>query len=504
MDGGAGASPALPRAEAIAAVRDARLPTPSDDDDFDDLYGDVNVGFLPLLPLSPSPAPASPPKTPSPGLSPSPPPPQPQLRGLAPEPQPEPELQPKPATPRHQPPRPPPAPAPRRYMPPPPPRAPRGDTSSSSPPRCTAVYVSELHWWTTDAEVETALAPYAAGAALQGLHFYSDKYTGKSRGVCRANFLHRDAAAAAAAALHGRAFHGRHCVASLSRPPVLSRLADDSDVEAATAPNTTRGRGNGGPSRGAGNVTAVRGNVGSVQGDRPALAPLPPRSMAPRPPGLPFLEMMGGSGGYGRFQSMGQYSGGMCTGMMSSAILARLAGGMPVRAPGVWHDQGMAGGLWGSQQPWIFRGCQMPWQQLMPPGQHHQAQQQHRNGEYGNGRGMVRERLGSRSGEKGIDNVRSYPKRRQYDNYGGDWYKEHDEERVRHRQRVLEKERDSDQCGGDAKRCQDYTEQNERHRHGGKDRRYQEYTERDDRRGRVRSRSQSRDAEDDDYPRRRR
>jgi len=75
MDGyGAGdrlaVASASPQAEeAIAAVRDdayAGLRTPSGEEDCDDLYGDVNVGFLPLLPLSPPPAPPPPPPTPPP------------------------------------------------------------------------------------------------------------------------------------------------------------------------------------------------------------------------------------------------------------------------------------------------------------------------------------------------------------------------------------------------------------------------------------------------------
>ncbi|CAL5068336.1 unnamed protein product [Urochloa decumbens] len=514
-----------------AAVRDgayaARLPTPSDEEeDCDDLYGDVNVGFLPLLPLSPSPAPTSPPKTPSPGPAcvgsipfPSPPPPPslswaptsapktpspgcpipspspPPRRAPAPEPQRDPEARPEPA---HQPLRPPPPPAaPRHHAPPQPQRAPRG-ASYPSPPRYTAVYVSDLHWWTTDAEVEAAL-PRAAAAALCCLHFYSDKFTGKSRGICRAEFLDAAAAASAAAALHGRAFRGRHCAASLARPPALNRLGDDADPcsEAARAPNNpTRGPGNGG--RGANSATTVRGNVGPVLGDRPAPAP-PPLPAVPRPsPGPPFGGVMGGVGGYGGFQSMGQYNAGIGTGMVPSplvnpAFLA--AGGMAMRGPGVWHDQGMAGGLWGAQQDWNFRGCTMPWQQqLAAPMQHHQAQQQYGNGDYGRGRGRRRERPGARSDERSIGNV-IYPDRRQSDRDGGDLYEEHDrEEKGRHRERVVEKERGREKHW------------NERDRHGGDKRRHQEYTENADfdRRGRARSRSQSRDDDYDDRPRRRR
>ncbi|XP_025822866.1 proline-rich protein LAS17-like [Panicum hallii] len=501
------AASASPHAEeAINAVRDdacARLHTPSDEEeDCDDLYGDVNVGFLPLLPLSPSPAPTSPPKTPSPGCSilspsPSPSPPPPPHRAPAPEPQPQPqrehEARPEPATPRHQPPRPPPPPPgpPGHHVPPQPPRGGGASASYSSPPRYTALYISDLHWWTTDAEVEAALelAPHGAAAALCGLHFYSEKFTGKSRGICRAEFLNAAAAASAAATLQGRAFHGRHCVASPARPAALHRLGDHSDscAEAAPAPNPTRGLGG----RGASHATTGRGNVGPVLGDRPTMALLP-LSVFPRPsPGSPFGGIMRGVGGYGGFQSIGQYNMGMGCRMMPSPMPPHVnpsflaAGGMAMRGPGVWHDQGMAGGLWGAQQEWNFRGCQMPWRQLAPPAQHHQVQQHYGNGDYGKGRGMRRERPGSRGEDRGIGTV-SYPDRRQSDRDGVDWYKEHDrEEKGQHRERVLEKERERERHW------------NERDRHGGDKRR------RD--RGQARSRSQSRDGggDDDDRPRRR-
>lgn len=510
------AAPASPRAgETIAAVRGdayaARVPTPSDDDeDCDDLYGDVNVGFLPLLPLSPSPSPTSLPKTPSPGCSiPSPSPSPPPRRVPSPEPQTrpprEPEPQPEPDTPQHQPPRPPPPPPPPTPAPPrhhvpvpvPPQRVPPrggGASSYSSPPTYTALYVSDLQWWTTDAEVEAAL-PHAAAAALCGLHFYADKYTGKSRGICRAEFRSAAAAASAAAALHGIAFHGRHCAASLSRPPALHRLCDDNDScgEADRAPNPTRGPGTGG--RGAGSAPTVRANVGPVLGDRPTLAP-PPMSAVPRPsPGPPFGGIMGGVGGYGGFQSMGQYSAavGIGTGMVPSPVAPHVnpsflvAGGMAMRGPGMWHDQGMAGGLWGAQQGWNF--SQMPWQQQ----QQQQTHQQYGNGDYRKGYDMKRGRP-SRREDRSIGNV-SYPDRRQYDRDGGDFYKEHDREKGRHRERVLEREREQDRHWN-----------NERDRHGGDKRRHQEYTDHADfdSRGRVRSRSQSRDDADDDHPRRRR
>lgn len=509
------ASSASPRTEeAIAAAQDdAHLPpTPSDGDYYDDLYGDVNVGFIPLLPLSPSSAPTSPPKTPSPGRSvefprQSPhrlPPPEPLP---APAPHREPEPQQKPDTPRHQPP-PPLPPVPRHQMAPPQPQPqpqcpPRGGGASySSPPRCTSLYISELHWWTTDAEVEAALAPapHDAAAALYGLYFYADKFIGKSRGICRADFLNPDAAASAATVLHGHAFHGRHCVASLARPPALHRLGDDSDsyAEAARSPNPAGGLGNGG--RGASDAAAVRGNVAPALGDRPPLAP-PQLPVVARPsPSQPFPGILGGVGGYGGFQSMGQYNAGMGNGMMSSALAHHMnppflaASGMAMQGSGAWYGQGMSGGLWGAQQDWYFRSCQMPWQQLRAPRQHQQAHQQFGNGNYGKqGRGSRRDRPSNKNEERSIGNVR-YLNRRQADRDGGDYYKEKDCEKGSHQERIVDKEREQEKHW------------NQRDRHGGDNRRHQEYTERADfgRRVRARSRSRSRDDGDDDNPRRRR
>jgi cleavage and polyadenylation specificity factor subunit 6/7 len=479
------AAPASPRTEeAIAAAHDdARLPpTPSDGEDYDDLYGDVNVGFNSLPPLSPSPAPTSPPKTPSPGpsfqLPPQwphrPPPPEPLP---APAPQREPEPQPRQDTKRHQPPQPTPS-VPRHHM------TPRGGgASNSSSPRCTSLYISELHWWTTDAEVEAALAlaPDGAAAALYGLHFYTEKITGMSRGICRADFLHPAAAAAAATALHGHAFHGRKCVASLAPSPSLNLLGDDLDsyAEAAWSRNPTGGLGNGG--HGASDATAGRGNVALALADRLPLA-RPQLSVVPRP--TPRSVPFAGIGGYGGFQSMRQYSAGMGIAMMPSALAHRVNPPfLALQGSGFWYDQGISGSFWGAQQERNFGGCQMPWQQLRAPRQqqHQQAQQQFGNWNYGmQGRGLRHERL---SNTRSIGNVR-YLDRRQANCDGGDRYKENDCEKGRHREGILDKEREQEKHW------------NQRDRHGGDNQM--------DRRVRARSRSQSRDDSDDDNPRRRR
>ncbi|XP_052152065.1 formin-like protein 20 [Oryza glaberrima] len=471
---------AFPPAEAIAAVHDSHAPSPTTEDDCDDLYGDVDLGFLPLSP--PSHYPTSPPKTPSPGhsaMSPSPPPPPPPpRRGPLPDPTAKAEPEPPKPTPQQQ---------PQPLLPaakPAPPRA--------SPPT-TAVFIGELPYWTTDAEVEGALAPHGA---LHGLHFFTDKLTGKSRGFCRADFLSPDAAASAAAALHGRTFDGRHCVASLSCPPALLPLGgggggDDPHVH---APRAARGRGRGRGGGHGGNSTTARGNVGPPLGDPPALAP-PPR------PQLPFGGgMLGGGGGagYGGFAPMiGQCNAAIGTSMMPSVVSPHVnpaflaASGMAMGGTGMWYDQRMTG-MWVGQQPWNFGGYGMPRHQQKPP-----MQQPNRNGDYGTVRGTAwrgRPAGGRNEGDTGNanGNERGYPDRRQCGRGrdGFDLSRKHGhEERGRYRPRVLEEEREHERNW------------DESDRYGGDRRRYQEYPERDfERRGRVRSRSSSRDGDDDDHP----
>ncbi|KAM0913513.1 hypothetical protein ACQ4PT_012113 [Festuca glaucescens] len=224
------------------------------------------------------------------------------------EPEPEPERQPNPIqqhqpplpapkspTPQHQPPRIAPNPPSPRHQPPLPaskaltlrlqlPQRAPGRPAPSPPTALAALYIGDLPWWTTDAEVEAALAPHGE---LRGLHFFADKSSGKSRGHCRADILHPAAAASAAAALHGRAFDGHHCVASLSRPPALQRADADFD---APAPNPTLGR-----TGHSNNMATARGNVAFL-GDGSSLGPMAPRPRA-------FGAMIGDGGG---FPSVGQ------------------------------------------------------------------------------------------------------------------------------------------------------------------------------------------------------
>lgn len=64
----------------------------------------------------------------------------------------------------------------------------------------TVLYISNLHWWTTDATVETAAAAYGP---LVSCRFLEERVSGKSRGTACVEFADPEAAKRCKAELHG-------------------------------------------------------------------------------------------------------------------------------------------------------------------------------------------------------------------------------------------------------------------------------------------------------------
>lgn len=64
----------------------------------------------------------------------------------------------------------------------------------------SAVFISNLQWWTTDAEVEAACAPYGR---VTSIRFIDDKACGKSRGMAIVEFAEPGAAAMCITGLNG-------------------------------------------------------------------------------------------------------------------------------------------------------------------------------------------------------------------------------------------------------------------------------------------------------------
>ncbi|KAL4854811.1 Zinc finger CCHC-type and RNA-binding motif-containing protein 1 [Chlorella vulgaris] len=72
----------------------------------------------------------------------------------------------------------------------------------------SAVFVSNLQWWTTDVELEALCAAYGHVVSIR---FLDDKACGKSRGMAIVEFAGSDAATACIAGLAGREVNGRAC-----------------------------------------------------------------------------------------------------------------------------------------------------------------------------------------------------------------------------------------------------------------------------------------------------
>ena len=53
------------------------------------------------------------------------------------------------------------------------------------------VYIGELEWWTTDAQIETICSEYGS---LESVTFFEEKGSGKSKGYCLATFGNKEAA----------------------------------------------------------------------------------------------------------------------------------------------------------------------------------------------------------------------------------------------------------------------------------------------------------------------
>lgn len=95
----------------------------------------------------------------------------------------------------------------------------------------TMLFVGDLHWWTTDAELETALSEFGA---LKNLKFYEERASGKSKGYCQVEFYDHAAAYACKEGMNGRKFHGRPCLVAFASPRTILQMGT-AQVEKAQA-----------------------------------------------------------------------------------------------------------------------------------------------------------------------------------------------------------------------------------------------------------------------------
>ncbi|GFZ00030.1 RNA-binding (RRM/RBD/RNP motifs) family protein [Actinidia rufa] len=86
----------------------------------------------------------------------------------------------------------------------------------------TMLFVGELHWWTTDAELESVLSQYGR---VKEIKFFDERASGKSKGYCQVEFYDSVSAAACKEGMNGYAFNGRACVVTFASPQTIRQMA---------------------------------------------------------------------------------------------------------------------------------------------------------------------------------------------------------------------------------------------------------------------------------------
>ncbi|KAK2972188.1 hypothetical protein RJ640_030733 [Escallonia rubra] len=85
----------------------------------------------------------------------------------------------------------------------------------------TMLFVGELHWWTTDAELENVLSQYGR---VKEIKFFDERASGKSKGYCQVEFYDSAAAAACKEGMNGYVFNGRACVVAFASPQTIKQM----------------------------------------------------------------------------------------------------------------------------------------------------------------------------------------------------------------------------------------------------------------------------------------
>ncbi|GLT32279.1 hypothetical protein SLA2020_069560 [Shorea laevis] len=85
----------------------------------------------------------------------------------------------------------------------------------------TMLFVGELHWWTTDAELESACSQYGR---VKEIKFFDERASGKSKGYCQVEFYDLGAAASCKEGMNGHVFNGRACVVAFASPQTLKQM----------------------------------------------------------------------------------------------------------------------------------------------------------------------------------------------------------------------------------------------------------------------------------------
>ncbi|KAJ0989430.1 hypothetical protein J5N97_007786 [Dioscorea zingiberensis] len=190
----------------------------------------------------------------------------------------------------------------------------------------TMLFVGDLHWWTTDAELESVMSQYGR---VKEIKFFDERASGKSKGYCQVEFYESVAAAACKEGMNGYLFNGKPCVVTFASPQTLKQMASgymnknqgqgQTQMQGRRGMNDGVGRGGGmGFQGGDGGRNFGRGGWGGGGG------PMRGRGL------------MGGKGMVGAAGVVGGAAGGPYGQGLAGPGLAGPAGGM-------MHPQGMMG-----------------------------------------------------------------------------------------------------------------------------------------------------------------
>ncbi|KAM7250496.1 hypothetical protein ACFE04_022379 [Oxalis oulophora] len=87
----------------------------------------------------------------------------------------------------------------------------------------TMLFVGELHWWTTDTDIEAELVKYGP---VKEIKFFDEKASGKSKGYCQVEFYDPGVATACKDGMNGHLFNGRPCVVAFASPFSVKRMGE--------------------------------------------------------------------------------------------------------------------------------------------------------------------------------------------------------------------------------------------------------------------------------------
>ncbi|XP_076953920.1 uncharacterized protein LOC143628143 [Bidens hawaiensis] len=87
----------------------------------------------------------------------------------------------------------------------------------------TILFVGDLHWWTTDADLESQLCKYGH---VKEIKFFDEKASGKSKGYCQVEFYDPAAATACKEGMNAHVFNGRPCVVAFASPYSVKRMGE--------------------------------------------------------------------------------------------------------------------------------------------------------------------------------------------------------------------------------------------------------------------------------------